>query len=687
MAVMGGKTASSDAALHQKADKLMEKVKKQKMDKKQQDLQKKQKKKMGKIALSTKLPKAKAFKKPDKMKTAMGKTSKGVAAEGGPFEDRKLKRKSPDTDNATEKPSKKQKLPAEKKAAPGGKEDRPQLHELKKKERKVVRQQHTNKNYDLAVQAKKIWEELRKQDVSDAEKQKLCAQLWKMIKGKSPELIFAHDTVRVIECLEKYGSATYRNALFEELKDMIVPMAKSKYAKFFVEKLIKYGTKVQRKAIFHSFSGQAGQRQGDGAAKTSSTICDKALAVVVQGYKIRVGQIRGSLPSRNGRKRGGKQTVFPEHLFFRTQNAMEMKSQVRSIKIFAAREGSPNKEGRRSTPAFKENLLKPNEKNVLQHSIVHRVFLDFFTHAADYAPRSEVIEALRDTVVHMVHTREGAKVAMHCVWHGTAKDRKHILKSLKTHVVRVCVEEHAHLVLLALCDVVDDTKLMQKLVLSEMIRSLKETAFNPYGRKVLLYLLSRRDPLYFHPDVVKLLQDGDNNNTSKKDQALRENELREGVSAPALKLIADNAEEMVKEKSLCFLVLTILNHAVGDVRPALEAIVDLCQRPFQTGKSAESFHIVEQASGHLVVKRLIQSDKERIEKGQPSFCEMLLESLPEGCLKSWVSCNRGSFIVVALLETEIPSVVEKVKKELTGCKNMLGKSSFKGAEILLAKLK
>lgn len=60
-------------------------------------------------------------------------------------------------------------------------------------------------------------------------------------------------------------------------------------------------------------------------------------------------------------------------------------------------------------------------RNVLENSIVHRVFLDYFSYAETDKTRSEVIEGLRDTVVHMVHTREGAKVAMHCIWHGTAK--------------------------------------------------------------------------------------------------------------------------------------------------------------------------------------------------------------------------------------------------------------------------
>ena len=33
----------------------------------------------------------------------------------------------------------------------------------------------------------------------------------------------------------------------------------------------------------------------------------------------------------------------------------------------------------------------------------------------------EMIEAVRESLVHIVHTKEGAQVTMHCLWHGTAK--------------------------------------------------------------------------------------------------------------------------------------------------------------------------------------------------------------------------------------------------------------------------
>lgn len=33
----------------------------------------------------------------------------------------------------------------------------------------------------------------------------------------------------------------------------------------------------------------------------------------------------------------------------------------------------------------------------------------------------EMIEAIREAVVYLAHTHDGARVAMHCLWHGTPK--------------------------------------------------------------------------------------------------------------------------------------------------------------------------------------------------------------------------------------------------------------------------
>ena len=60
------------------------------------------------------------------------------------------------------------------------------------------------------------------------------------------QIIQAHDTVRVVECLMAKGDEKIRQAIYDELKGDLVAIAKSKYGNFFVQKLLSYGTKEQK---------------------------------------------------------------------------------------------------------------------------------------------------------------------------------------------------------------------------------------------------------------------------------------------------------------------------------------------------------------------------------------------------------------------------------------------------------
>ena len=52
------------------------------------------------------------------------------------------------------------------------------------------------------------------------------------------------------------GGEDIRDALFSEMREEVVAMAKSKYASFFVGKMIKYGSKEQRQQVFKTFDGK-----------------------------------------------------------------------------------------------------------------------------------------------------------------------------------------------------------------------------------------------------------------------------------------------------------------------------------------------------------------------------------------------------------------------------------------------
>uniref|UniRef100_A0A4W5R3E2 CPL domain-containing protein n=1 Tax=Hucho hucho TaxID=62062 RepID=A0A4W5R3E2_9TELE len=57
----------------------------------------------------------------------------------------------------------------------------------------------------------------------------------------------------------------------------------------------------------------------------------------------------------------------------------------------------------------------------------------------------------------------------------------------------------------------DDTKLVKQAILSEILASLPDVITNRNGKKVLLYLLSSRDPAHLSSEIIQVLEKGDGN--------------------------------------------------------------------------------------------------------------------------------------------------------------------------------
>ncbi|GAB5579664.1 pumilio homolog 3 isoform X1 [Prionailurus iriomotensis] len=515
----------------------------------------------------------------------------------------------------------------------------------KKKELKQSRQLSDKTNYDIVVRAKQIWETLRRKDCDKEKRVKLMGDLQKLIQGKIKTMAFAHDSTRVIQCYIQYGNEEQRKQAFEELR----------------------GSKPQIAEIMRSFKGHV--RRLLRHAEASS--------IVEYAYND-----RAVLEQRN---------MLTEELYGNTFQLYKSTDHPTLDKVL---EVQPEKL-ELIMDEMKQILTPMAQKEaVIKHSLVHKVFLDFFT----YAPAKlrsgthwniEMIEAIREAVIYLAHTHDGARVAMHCLWHGTPKDRKVIVKTMKTYVEKVANGQYSHLVLLAAFDCIDDTKLVKQIIISEIISSLPNIINDKYGRKVLLYLLSPRDPAHTVREIIEVLQRGDGNAHSKKDTAIRRRELLEAVSPALLSYLQGHAREVVLDKSACVLVPGILGAATGDVQPAMSAIAGLAAAELHPGGQDGELHVAEHPAGHLVLKWLIEQDKKMKESGREGcFAKTLVEHVGVKNLRSWASVNRGAIILASLLQSSDQEVANKVKAGLKGLIPTLekNKNASKGIETLLEKL-
>ncbi|BFZ17092.1 hypothetical protein BsWGS_20131 [Bradybaena similaris] len=522
----------------------------------------------------------------------------------------------------------------------------------KKQQRKMVKN-----NFDLITSAKKAWEELRRNDLAEDKRKKICDNLMMMVVGKVKELAVVHDSSRIVQCLVQYGNDSIREIIFDEVKADLCDLCKLKYAKYVIRKLIHYGSKELKNEIFKCFHGHIRKLIRHKEASDIIEYAFNEFATAPQRVAI-LEEFYG--PAFALCKDGGAHRSLDQMI---TAQPEKKEVFIRSMR---------------------DALVPLINKEILNYSLVHKAFFDFF-HVADDKFKKEMIESLREHIPNLLHTRDGTRVAMNCVWSGSVKDRKIMVKSMKSHVLKVCKEEHGHFFLLSIFDSVDDTVLVQKVILDEMLKSLNEVVQDQYGRKVLLYLLCPRDSHHFHPDVVKILHEGDSNPTSKKVRDVRAKELRTHVSPALIKYLEDNTSAMLSDSHTALLLKEIITHAIGDVVPAMKTMAKLVVQPCTTTDGA--VNMVEDAACHIALKKIIANDRTRVAAGQGVlFSSILLEDLPKSTIKIWATSNRGCFIILSLLEVGCPAITEQVKRHLQPVYKSLDKMKFKGAELLLKRL-
>ena len=185
-------------------------------------------------------------------------------------------------------------------------------------------------------------------------------------------------------------------------------------------------------------------------------------------------------------------------------------------------------------------------------TLIHTILLQYFNHASP--SQIQTLSALlRDHLVAILHTRDGSLVVRKVILKSTAKDRKAILKTFKGLVVKVAKEQYGHHVLMTILDAVDDTTLISKVILPELLKSNEDAlgvSRDKYGSKVLLYILCGRRSRYIPASLVTefLQEDELKKDTSKKDADTRALENQVNSIEFLMSLCLEKCEEMIRCK-------------------------------------------------------------------------------------------------------------------------------------------
>ncbi|CAN6468278.1 unnamed protein product [Victoria cruziana] len=346
-----------------------------------------------------------------------------------------------------------------------------ELTEERKKKRKA--------NYTLQHELALLWEKMRRRDITKEDRSKIVTEALKKMKGKIPEIAGSHVSSRVLQTCIKYCQPLEKNSICDELRPHFLTLAQNKYAVHLVNKMLDNASKSQLDGLMSSLSGhvasllrhQFGSAVVEHAFKLGNAAQRKTLLLELYSTEFRL--FKGLCTTSEGRlvdlisRHGLKKTSVIEHM---------------------------------------SSVLQPIlKKEIVDHSIVHAALLELFS-IADKSLATDIIQQLSGPIlVRMIHTRDGSRIGVLCVKHGTAKERKKIIKGMKGHIQKISLDPHGNTVLACILSVVDDTKLIAKAIIQELQSGLKELILDKNGRRPLLQLLHPFSSRYFSPDDLAAL--------------------------------------------------------------------------------------------------------------------------------------------------------------------------------------
>jgi pumilio family protein 6 len=520
---------------------------------------------------------------------------------------------------------------------------------LAKKQRKMQRP-----HYDMVTRAKQIWNIIRERDVDKQKRVTLVDELYGLVKGKIFDVAAKHDASRVIQSLMQFGKPEHRSQVVAELKEHLVELAKMQYGCFLVQKLIKYGSNQDRAVIVKQLTGNV---VSVGTHNIAANVLEYAQE------HLQPSQLSGLKLEFYGK----------EFAYFKAENKKNLKD------ILAA---NPQKKAD-IMKNLSSILNRMVDKQLLGLAFVQTLLWEYMSHA-DHDDVMSMIANVRDASLALLATRNGARVVNKCIALGNPKDRKRVIKCLKDKVLDAVNHPSGYIVIQRILDVVDDTVLVQKSILAEMNDELLAISMHPNGRKVLLQLFSPINKAYLSPDDIELLAppmvpSADDASVLvvnyKKDPDARREELLKGLLPKLEDVCRENAAAMLRSKEGRDVLVEVLKRSNSDELQS--AVVDAV---LAEPEEEDQEPLYTDAVGHFALRRIIK---------ETSSAAPLLEAANDS-LGEWARTNRGSFVVLAFLESEhsaekakkaVPSALKSVKKELQKLAD-----SQKGTKLLLEKL-
>ena len=482
-----------------------------------------------------------------------------------------------------------------------------------------------------------------------------------------------HDAVRVVQTALKYSTSTQRKLIAKELKGSYCQLASNKYSKFLIEKLVTSGDDEIRGLIVTEFYGKVRKLMLNSEA---SWVLDDIYR------KVANPQQKAFLL---------REWYGPEFALFKDAN------QTPTMELAEILKEDPEK---RSTVLknLKELINPLIEKGWTAFTSLHAAMLQYFRGLKRESEEHRQFmdhctnEDSGDLIKHMCFTEPGSLVVCLLLANGTAKDRKLIIRRLQDAVQMMCVDAYGHAVILAAYEVVDDTVLLSKSILSHILAPGNDDKYETtvlaandlYARTTLLYPFDGATKNLFPEalsrdlEILKEVVDI-RKSTSKKDPEVRRMELVQAASNLLLGAVEDKAIDLVTTSFGSQLVTSILLSGKGNKEAAVGAVAATA-----AGDVSDPVHLSRVPFVGRMFKTLALGGRFNKELGKVvpvepplKFADALYEHIRTQEV-GW-ACGPSSFVILSMLDADEFSEKDTLRQCLFKSREELKKAAIEGA--------
>jgi pumilio family protein 6 len=507
--------------------------------------------------------------------------------------------------------------------------------EVRKEQHDVAKERRMNRPHADVIEAlRPYWEVIRQKHVKKEEKVEPITRAVELIQGHVADLAKKGDSSRMLQSIFSYASTEQRVLMAQEFSCPDREL-NNDHTLHFLKKMV-----------------------GD---------CPKSREVIIKGMR---GNILRFFKTR-------LQCSFLEEVFLNLNATMKMQLLAEVYSTEYATLSIPldlitvpaliaKFPGKRDIVLTNLRALAPQllSKKLLDFTVVQRLVNEYFALEVP-SKLTEAVESYIEHVEVMLQTNLGVSAVVRLIAAATAKDRKQLVKTLKSHVRDIVFSPAAAVILMALMEFTDDTVLVGKAIVQEMLPYLEEIVKDKVGSRVVLFLLAGRTNKNITGQYVGMLDECDQlaAATSKKDPIIRRNELLQYILPSLQELLESQPLWLIKSQFAFSVVIEYLN--VKDETVCSTFLTRIIQ------ESGSISQLMQDRTAEQFIRAFI--------KRSESFGRLVYNNMSAD-LTTHLQNDSGFLFAVMLRYAVVKEMLEKRLKEIEAVDS-------KAATFLVAKIK